>query len=124
MAVHGVPRVTGDLDVWVSNDPVNADLVWQAIVDFGAPVRSLRVSREDLVKKGAVLQIGQPPLRIDILTDLTGPDFEGAWRDRITHRVGHEDVSFLSRQDLVRNKQARGRPKELADLDALQRDRE
>ncbi len=123
MAVHGVPRATGDLDVWVSSDPSNADLVRQAIVDFGAPVDALGISSEDLEKQGTVLQIGQPPRRIDILTTVTGLDFDDAWRNRIIHRVGKEDVPFLSRRDLVCNKKATGRPKDLADLDALERER-
>ncbi len=121
MAVHGVPRATGDLDVWVSEDPQNADKVWQALLDFGAPLGSPGVSREDLETPGTVVQIGLPPRRIDILTGVSGLAFAEAWRNRVTHRVGSLEVPFLSRQDLVRNKQASRRPKDLADLDILER---
>jgi len=119
MAVHGVPRATGDLDVWISPDPVNADCVWQALVRFGAPVGGLELSRKDLETPGMVVQIGLPPRRIDFLTEVSGLSFEEAWQNRTTHPVGAHAVPFLSRQDLVRNKRASGRPKDLADLDTL-----
>lgn len=121
MAVHGVPRATGEMDVWVSPDRPNADRVWQALLDFGAPVGAAGVSREDLETRGRVVQSGLPPRRIDILTEVSGLDFDEAWMNRVMHRAGSHEVPFLSRQDLVRNKQASGRPKDLADLDVLER---
>jgi len=124
MAVHGVPRATGHLDVWVPPDPPNADRVWQALVEFGAPAGALGVSREDLETRGIVVQIGLPPRRLDILTEVSGLDFDEAWRNRVMHRVGSHDVPFLSRHDLIRNKRASGRPKDIADLDILERDKE
>jgi hypothetical protein len=120
MAVHGVPRATGDLDVWISPDPANADRVWQALMRFGAPLAGLELSRKDLETPGMVVQIGLPPRRIDLLTEVSGLTFEEAWRNRTTHPVGALSIPFLSRQDLVRNKRASGRPKDLADLDALE----
>jgi hypothetical protein len=66
-----------------------------------------------------VVQIGQPPRRIDLLTDVSGLDFEEAWSNRTTHSIGPRAVPFLSRADLIRNKRASGRPKDLADLDVL-----
>lgn len=122
MAVHGVPRATGDLDVWISPDPANAERVWQALVQFGAPVGGLELSRKDLETPGMVMQIGLPPRRIDILTEVSGLSFKEAWQHRTTHHVGTHEIPFLSRQDLVRNKRASGRPKDLADLDTLERE--
>ena len=122
MAVHGVPRATGDLDVWVDPEPENAGRVWQALLDFGAPAGALGVTREDLETPGIVVQIGLPPRRLDILTSLSGLGFEGAWNNRVTHRVGPLEVPFLGRSDLIRNKRASGRPKDLADLEILERD--
>ena len=119
MAVHGVPRATGDLDVWICPDSANADRVWQALVQFGAPVGGLELSRKELETPGMVVQIGMPPRRIDLLTEVSGLTFEEAWRNRATHQTGAHAVPFLSRQDMVRNKRASGRPKDLADLDAL-----
>ena len=120
MAVHGVPRATGDLGVWIRADAENAERVWQALVDFGAPVSGFDLSREDLTTPGMVVQIGLPPRRIDLLTELSGLDFEESWPNRTTHSIGSLEVSFLSRADLVRNKRATGRPKDLADLETLE----
>ena len=120
MAVHGVPRATGDLDVWVRPDPQNAERAWQALLQFGAPVREMGVTQADLHTPGLVIQIGIPPRRIDILTMISGLDFEEAWRGRATHRVGALEVPFLGRADLIRNKRASGRPKDLVDLGVLE----
>ena len=90
-----------------------------ALLRFGAPVRSIGVSREDLVIPGTVIQIGVAPRRIDLLTEVSGVDFEAAWASRVTHAVTSLQVPFLGRDALVRNKRAIGRPKDLADLDAL-----
>ena len=85
LAVHGVLRATGDLDVWVLPDPVNAERVWEALGRFGAPVETLGAAPGDLARPGLVLQIGLPPRRIDILTALTGVDFESAWCIGLAH---------------------------------------
>jgi len=122
MAVHGVPRATGDLDVWVRPDPQNAERVWQAVLNFGAPVGEMGVTRQDLQTPGIVVQIGVPPRRIDLLTEVSGLDFAEAWRSRATHRVGADAVPFLGRADLIRNKRASGRPKHLVDLTILEGD--
>ena len=121
MAVHGVPRATGDLDVWISPDRANSERVWQALLAFGAPVGELGVSRADLETPGMVIQVGLPPRRIDLLTEASGLVFDEAWKNRTTHRVDSLEVPVLSRQDLVRNKRATGRAKDLADLDVLER---
>lgn len=124
MAVHGVPRATGDLDVWVSPDTVNAERVWRALLEFGAPVREMGVSQADLQAPGIVVQIGLPPRRIDLLTQLSGLAFEEAWPNRTIVRVGPLEVPFLGRADLVVNKRATGRTRDLADLEVLDRQRE
>lgn len=119
LAVHGVPRATGDLDVWIDRDPRNAERVWGAIVTFGAPVEALGISVEDFTKADRVVQLGVPPRRIDILTDLTGVNFESAWPLRVIHRVEGLEVPFLARQTLIENKRATGRLRDLADLESL-----
>ena len=120
LALHGVPRATGDLDVWISPDAANADRVWQALLAFGAPVGDLGVKRADLEAPEVVVQLGLPPRRIDLLTTLTGLSFDAAWEERALHRVGMVDVPFLGREQLIANKRAMGRPKDLADLAALE----
>jgi hypothetical protein len=119
MAVHGVPRATGDLDVWIAADQANAQRVWEALLRFGAPVADVGVRREDLTRAEAVVRIGLPPRRIDLLTSISGVGFDEAWPRRVTHQVVGLAIPFLGRADLVRNKRATGRAKDLADLEAL-----
>jgi hypothetical protein len=119
MAVHGVPRATGDLDVWIAPETDNGDRAWSALVEFGAPMASMGVTRSDLGRPDQVVQIGLPPRRIDILTSISGITFEVAWPDRVTHDIEGLAVPFLGRISLVRNKRASGRAKDLADLEAL-----
>jgi hypothetical protein len=119
MAVHGVPRATGDLDVWVAVDPENADRVVQALARFGAPLAAIGISRTDFLRADQVVQIGLPPRRIDLLTSISGVGFEDAWAGRVTHEVAGVRIPFLGREALVRNKRASGRTKDRADLEAL-----
>ncbi len=119
LAVHGVPRATGDLDVWIDRDPANADKVWEALVRFGAPLEALGFSRSDLTAASSVIQIGIPPRRIDLLTEITGVEFGRAWPNRVKHQVVGLSVPFLGREELVANKRATGRQRDLADLEAL-----
>jgi hypothetical protein len=81
LAVHGVPRATGDIDLWIHATPDNAARVMAALSSFGAPRHDLVV--DDLAKPGVVFQIGVPPRRIDILTDIDGVSFDEAWRERM-----------------------------------------
>lgn len=119
MAIHGVPRATGDLDIWVDRGPANAEKVWEALLRFGAPLEALGFSRSDLTSPGSVVQIGIPPRRIDLLTEITGVGFEDAWGGRVMHSVGEMSVPFLGRKELLANKRATGRQRDLADLEAL-----
>jgi hypothetical protein len=119
LAVHGIPRATGDLDLWIERDPDNAERVWRSIIRFGAPVEALDVSVEDLSEPELDIQIGLPPKRVDILTDLTGVAFGSAWESRVVLAIGELDVPFLGRESLIQNKRATGRLKDLADLEAL-----
>jgi hypothetical protein len=119
MAVHGVPRATGDLDVWIAVDADNADRVAGALARFGAPLAAMGVSRADFLREDQVVQIGLPPRRIDVLTSISGVRFAEAWTGRVTHEVAGMAVPFLGRASLVANKRASGRAKDLADLEAL-----
>ena len=119
LAVHGVPRATGDLDLWVDPTGTNADRVWQALAAFGAPLDALEVTRDDFIRADVVVQLGLPPRRIDVLTSVSGLAFAEAWEDRLEQEVDGQRVPFLGRTSLIRNKQASGRPKDLGDLDAL-----
>jgi hypothetical protein len=120
MAVHGVPRGTQDLDVWVAPEPENARRVWRALAAFGAPLDALALTMDDLQRPDTVIQLGLPPRRIDLLTTISGvADFGAAWAGRAEHPVRGRAVPFLGRAELVRNKRAAGRRKDLGDLEAL-----
>ena len=123
LAVHGVPRGTQDLDVWVDPDPANVERIWRALAEFGAPLASLGVTRDDLRRVDTVVQLGLPPNRIDLLTSISGiPDFATAWAARVEHELRGRRVPFLGREALIRNKRASGRRKDLADVEALGED--
>lgn len=119
LAVHGVPRATGDIDVWIDRTPENVARVWRALADFGAPAEALGVRLADLEAPDVVVQLGLPPRRIDLLTGVTGLTFAEAWATRVTHAVAGLPIPFLGRDALVRNKRASGRYKDLGDLEAL-----
>ena len=122
LAVHGVPRATGDIDVWVERSPENAARVWRALEAFGAPAAVLGVKPGDLQTPDLVIQIGLPPRRIDVLTGVSGLEFDDAWHGRVVHPVDRLDVPFLGREALIRNKRASGRFRDLGDLEALGED--
>ena len=117
LALHAKPRATGDLDLWVEPDLRNASRVMQALRRFGAPLTE--VNESDFIRQGTVFQIGVAPRRIDILTGLTGVSFPEAWEDRVPHKIGSCEVSFIGKRTFVKNKKALGRSKDLADLEAL-----
>lgn len=117
LAAHGVPRATGDLDIWVRPTADNAERVWRALERFGAPLHDLTV--DDLARPGIVFQIGVVPQRIDLLTSITGVSFEDAWTNRIFVEIEELDVPVLGLPELVRNKRAVGRTRDLADLEEL-----
>ena len=117
LAHHGHPRATGDLDVWVEPSPSNAPRVLRALAAFGAPMNE--ITEEDFVQPGVVFQIGVPPGRIDVLTELSGITFAEAWPEREPGRFGDLTVDFLGRQAFIRNKRATGRLKDLGDIEDL-----
>ncbi|MDE3245142.1 MAG: hypothetical protein KGN80_03565 [Acidobacteriota bacterium] len=119
LAVHGAPRFTKDLDLLVGCDEANAQRVWRALEQFGAPLGSLRPV--DLGTPGLMFQMGIAPNRIDILTSADGLEFESAWNNKIESRYGDQPIWILGRQDLLTNKAATGRAQDLADIEALNR---
>ena len=119
LALHGVPRATGDIDIWIEPSAENSERVWEALSDFGAPVASLGISKDDLQKPDMVIQLGLPPRRIDLLTGLSGLEFETAWAERVQFGMGSAQIPFIGRRSLIVNKRETGRLKDLADLEAL-----
>jgi hypothetical protein len=117
LAVHGRPRATGDLDVWVDPTPDNAARVVEALEQFGAPLG--QVTADDFSRPGIVFQMGLPPVRIDVLTELTGLTFDNAWPGRTSAGFGPLTVDVLGREDFIKNKRATGRARDLGDIEVL-----
>jgi len=113
---YGEPRYTKDLDVWVHNSPQNSLRVVEALKKFGAPLEHDGVTASTFTEKQVVYQIGIAPVRIDILTEITGVEFPDAWKKRIASTFFGVPVYFISLDDLVANKQALGRSTDLNDL--------
>ncbi|MGA7877115.1 MAG: DUF6036 family nucleotidyltransferase [Desulfoferrobacter sp.] len=118
MAAHGYPRATMDIDIWVMPSPQNADAVLRALRRFGVPLHN--VTKEDLQQDGTIFQIGVAPRRIDIITAASGLLFEEAYGRSLSVDIEGIEVHIPSLSDLIRNKRASGRTKDLADAEALE----
>lgn len=114
VGLYGYPRATADIDVWVRRSPRNAEKVVAAIRSFGFDVPALSV--ELLMKPDQVIRMGLPPLRIEVLTSVSGVEFEECWASRNEMLLGGEPVWLPKLEDLKKNKAASGRPKDLEDL--------
>jgi hypothetical protein len=118
LAVHGRPRATADLDIWIDATPDNASRVMQGLAAFGAPLGE--IAESDFAQPGVVYQMGVPPGRIDILTELTGLTFEQAWPARIRRPFGELEIDFIDRASFLRNKRATGRLRDLSDIEGME----
>ncbi len=117
LAFYGAPRMTGDLDILVKPDSENAGRVLQALEDFG--FKSLDIKPQDFTQPDKILQLGVPPVRVDILTSLTGVSWEDAVKGSVSGTYGETAVRFLGREQFIINKRSVGRKRDLADLEAL-----
>ena len=117
LAAHGAPRATGDLDIWIHATPDNAARVLEALRNFGAALFDL--TSDDLSTPDTVFQIGLPPSRIDILSSISGVEFDHAWPNRLEIKIGDLAVAVIGREDFIANKTASGRPRDLIDLTLL-----
>jgi hypothetical protein len=118
LAAHGALRYTGDLDTWLWVNGDNADRVLVALESFGFGL--LNITREDFLNPDTVIQLGDPPHRIDLLTGIDGVDFDDAWSRHVTFDINGELVPFISREDLITNKKAVARLQDLADVAKLE----
>jgi hypothetical protein len=122
LAAHGFPRSTADFDIWVNPSGENAEKVFRALSRFGAPLAG--VSPADFTQKGTVFQIGVAPCRIDILTMITGNfDFSDARAKAVEIELGGVSMPVLCIDDLIENKLAAGRPKDIEDAEKLKKNR-
>ena len=116
---HAEPRFTNDLDLLVGTETSNADAVYSALRDFGAPLSGMTPA--DFREEGYFYQMGAPPNRVDILMGIPGVEFKEAWKRRVEVDFDGLTVPFICREDLIKAKQAAGRPQDLVDLQALRR---
>ena len=114
---YAEPRFTKDLDLLVAANRENARGVYQSLLEFGAPLQDL--TEADFAQEGHFYQMGSPPVRVDILMDLPGVNFEEAWERRLEVNFNDVTVSFISKQDLIAAKRAAGRPRDLLDIELL-----
>lgn len=121
LAAHGLPRATGDIDIWVKNSPDNSQRIIRALMKFGAPMSNL--SEEDFISPGMIVQIGVEPCRIDLLTSIDGVEFSVAWKNKVTINIDDLKLHILSKADLLRNKLAVGRDKDQSDIAWLEKNR-
>lgn len=114
---YAEPRFTKDLDVLISTDTANAEAVYHALHEFGAPLTDL--TPKDFSEEGFFFQMGVPPVRVDVLMGIPGIQFEQCWNRRVEVDFDGLKVIFISKQDLIASKRAAGCPQDLLDADLL-----
>ena len=119
VAAYATPRATGDIDIWIGASTENGEKVWAALLAFGAPLEAL--APDDLASEDLLFQIGVAPSRIDILTSIEGVVFDDAWPRREIVEVAGVNVPIIGKEDLIANKRAVGRHRDLADLEELEK---
>jgi hypothetical protein len=117
LAFHGAPRFTGDIDILVHSSSENAQRILAALADFG--FGSLNLIADDFQRPGSIVQLGYPPVRIDLMTSITGVTWEEANTGKKNGQYGNISVFFLGKEQYIANKRATGRKKDLADLEAI-----
>lgn len=119
---HSEPRYTKDLDLWISPDAENSERLFRALTEFGAPLDGL--TSNDFTRPEYFYTMGRAPGRIDILLDIKGRNFEECWERRNSVELGKLQVNYISRDDLIVNKEAVGRLQDLADAEKLRETRD
>lgn len=120
VAFHGVPRYSVDFDTFVRATAANLFRVQAALERFGMPDLAAKIDPETWARSGATLRLGEPPAQIDILLQLSGIDYRAVAAGALPSRYGDTPVKFIALDDLIQNKRAAGRPKDLADVTALE----
>ena len=118
VGIHGYPRYTGDLDIWLHNTPENADKILKAVNEFGFSTYGLKAA--DFTKPENIIQLGYPPLRIDLLTHIDGVGFDACFPNRKEVVIENLTANFISYHDLLKNKKASGRNRDKDDIENLQ----
>lgn len=116
------PRFTKDLDLWISTDEENSKAVYAALKEFGAPLKAL--APPDFTQEGYFYQMGNPPFRLDVMMSIPGVTFETAWANREKVQLEGLVIPFISKADLIKAKEAGGRPQDLIDVKELRKARD
>ncbi len=116
---YSEPRFTKDLDLWIDANKENAEKLFNALQEFGAPLRNL--SPDDFTKEEYFYQMGRAPFRLDILMSIPGVEFPSAWEHREIVELEGVEIPFISKGDLIRSKKASGRPQDLIDMENLEK---
>jgi hypothetical protein len=118
VALHGHPRYTKDLDIWIEMSRDNADKILKAVEKFG--LASLKLKPEDFLEKNQIIQLGYPPNRIDLLTALEDVEFDDCYNTRVQVAIQDVKINFIDLENLKKNKRATGRLQDLADVEKLE----
>ena len=119
MGIYGYPRATGDFDIWVENTKENSERIYKALSQFGAPLKE--ITPFTFSEKGVIFQIGVAPRRIDIISHIDGVEFKEAYKDREEVEIEALKIPFISKANLVKNKESTGREKDRMDVSYLKK---
>jgi len=119
VAFHGKARYTKDMDIFIEPSEDNSKKLINALGAFG--FGELELTEQDLVKKGNIIQLGYEPIRVDILTSITGLDFDKVWAKKVKGNYGEEEVFFIGLEDLIKNKEMTGRKQDAVDVENLRK---
>jgi hypothetical protein len=117
VSYYGYPRATGDIDIWVAVDSQNAQRMVDVLTEFGFSKE--RLSAELFLKENQIIRMGMPPIRIELMTSISGVDFKDCYSSRVIDTIDGVEVSVINLDDLKKNKKAAGRHKDLGDLESL-----
>ncbi|WKZ71046.1 MAG: hypothetical protein QY331_07250 [Melioribacteraceae bacterium] len=117
LALYAEPRNTGDIDIFINRTDENVNSILKVLADFG--FEGLGLTKSDFKTENNVIQLGVPPVRIDILTSISGVDFNDAYKDKYSNKFGNTTADFISKDHLIKNKKASSRKKDIADLESL-----
>ena len=119
MGAYGYPRATGDLDIWIEASPENSKKLCKSLSEFGSPMNN--ITENTFTEKGIIFQIGVAPRRIDIITHIDGVSFEEAYKTKESIEIEDIQVPFLSKENLIKNKESTDREKDRLDADYLKK---
>jgi hypothetical protein len=119
VAYHGFPRLTKDIDFYFDNSKENVKKIISSLVDFGFPEGDLNVDM--FTSEGNIITFGVEPVRVDFLNQISGVNFEEAWKNKIRGKYGNVEVNFIGRLELIKNKKSTNRPKDKLDAEELSR---